>query len=128
MTVCLKIVVADDDQDTREFLQEYMARLGHDVRAARDGRQLVELCREFGPDLVVSDYAMPGLNGLEAAAEINRARRVPVVLLSGRHEAEALAVTESAVIAFLTKPVKDQDLRAAVESAATGAAPVRETG
>ena len=53
MTRKLKIVVADDDErDTREYLQEYLTRLGHDVVAAADGRQLVEVCRAFGPDLV----------------------------------------------------------------------------
>lgn len=39
----LKIAVADDELDTREFLQEYLARQGHEVRAAEDGRRLVEL-------------------------------------------------------------------------------------
>ncbi|MFL5333763.1 MAG: response regulator, partial [Geminicoccaceae bacterium] len=59
----LRIVVADDERDTREYLQEYLSYLGHDVRAVEDGRQLVEVCREFAPDLIVTDYAMPGLDG-----------------------------------------------------------------
>lgn len=112
----LKIVVADDEADTREYLQEFLAYLGYDVRAAADGRLLVELCRAFAPDLVVTDYAMPGLDGLAAAAEVNRERPVPVILLSGRHDVESAAVTQSHVIAFLAKPVKPADLKAAVES------------
>ena len=84
----LKIVVADDERDTREYLQEYLTHLGHEVRAAADGRRLVELCREYAPDLVVTDFAMPGLNGLAAAAEINREHPAPVILISGRHDAE----------------------------------------
>src|SRR5436309_3383032 len=86
----LKIAVADDETDTREYLQEYLAHLGHDVRAAADGRWLVELCREFAPDLIVTDFTMPLLNGLAAAAEVNRDRHVPVILISGRHDAESL--------------------------------------
>ncbi len=124
----LKVAVADDEDDTREYLQEYLARLGHEVRGAEDGRRLVELCREFAPDLVVTDYAMPGLSGLAAAAEINRERPVPVILLSGRHDAESLAATEAQVIAFLAKPVKQAALKAAVESVATGVASPREGG
>jgi len=123
----LKIAVADDDLDTREYLQEYLSRLGHEVRAAEDGRRLIELCREFAPDLVVTDYAMPGLNGLAATAEVNRERPVPVILISGRHEAESLAATEGVVVTFLAKPVKDKDLKAAVE-AVVGTACLRETG
>jgi CheY-like chemotaxis protein len=112
----LKIAVADDELDTREYLQEYLAHLGHEVRAAEDGRRLVELCREFGPDLVVTDYALPGLNGLAAAAEVNRERPVPVILISGRHDAESLAAKEMHVVAFLAKPVKEERLKAAVEA------------
>ncbi len=114
----LKVVVADDERDTREFFQECLSRLGHEVRAAEDGRRLVELCREFAPDVVVTDYAMPGLDGLAAAAEINRERRVPVVLVSGRHDVDRRAAAGGHVVAFLAKPVKDEELRAAVESAA----------
>lgn len=110
----LKIVVADDEVDTREYLQEYLAHLGHDVRAAADGRTLAELCRVFAPDLVVTDYAMPGLNGLAAAAEVNRERHVPVILISGRHDVEPAA--EPHVVAFLAKPVKPAELRSAVEA------------
>ena len=119
MSARLKIAVADDELDTREYLQEYLTYLGHEVRAAADGRQLVEMCREFAPDLIITDYAMPGLDGLAAAAEINRARPVPVVLISGRHDAQSLATVEG-VVTFLAKPVKEKDLRAAVETAQAG--------
>ena len=114
----LKIVVADDERDTREYLQEYLSHLGHDVRAASCGRQLVELCRAFRPDLIVTDYAMPGLDGLSAAAEVNRDRSVAVILVSGRHDVEHLAQASGVpVVRFLAKPVKEADLKAAVELA-----------
>ncbi len=121
MTRPLKIAVADDERDTREFFQEYLSHLGHEVRAAADGRQLVELCRAFDPDLVVVDYAMPELDGLAAAAEINRDRPVPVILISGRHDADQLARSDGGrVVRVLAKPVKEEDLRAAVASLSTG--------
>src|SRR3954471_22782952 len=105
----LKIAVADDEPDTREYLQELLDRLGHEVRAAEDGRRLAGLCREFAPDLVVTDHAMPGLDGLAAAAEVNRERPVPVILISGQHEAESLAATAGVVVTFLAKPVEEKD-------------------
>src|SRR5215217_7705677 len=117
MGVRLKIAVADDELDTREYLHEYLSHLGHEVRAAEDGRRLVELCRDFAPDLVVTDYAMPGLDGLAAAAAVNSERPVPVVLISGRHDGEAEAMGAAHVVAFLLKPVKGGELRAAVEAA-----------
>jgi CheY-like chemotaxis protein len=122
MTQPLKIVVADDERDTREYFEEYLSHLGHDVRAAADGRQLVEICCTFSPDLIVTDYAMPVLDGLAAAAEVNRDRLVPVILISGRHDAEHLARSDGGlVVRFLTKPVKEAELRAAIASLSTGA-------
>ena len=117
----LKIVVADDERDMRQFLHEMLTHLGHTVvGAAEDGRQLVEMCRTNAPDLVVTDIKMPGLDGLEAAAEVNRARPVPVVVISGHHEAELLQrATVDYVMTFLVKPVKPTDLQAAVTLASS---------
>jgi two-component system OmpR family response regulator len=114
----LKIVVADDERDTREYLHELLTHLGHEVRVAGDGRQLVEMCREFAPDLIVTDYAMPGQNGLAAVAEVHRGRPVPVILFSGRHDIELPDRAEgSPALLFLAKPFKEAELRAAIESA-----------
>ncbi len=113
----LKVAVADDERDTREYLHEYLSHLGYDVRAAEDGRHLVELCREFNPDLVVTDYAMPGLDGWTAACEVNRERSVPVILFSGRQDLEPLALAGgSPVVKVLLKPVKPSELKAAVDA------------
>lgn len=122
MTRPLKIVVADDERDTREYFREYLTRLGHEVRVAEDGQQLVETCRTFGPDLVIADYAMPRLDGLAAAAEINRDRPVPVILMTGHHVAEQMAAPDrTPVIQFLAKPVREAELRTAIAAVATGA-------
>src|SRR3954447_24614464 len=86
----LRIAVADDERDTLDYLRELLCRLGHEVAAAETGRHLVELCRDFHPDVVVTDYSMPGMDGLVAAAEVNRERPVPVILISGRPPAELL--------------------------------------
>src|SRR4051794_35052819 len=52
----LRIAVADDERDTREFFQEALPRLGHQVTSvAENGRQLVENCRKATPDLIITD-------------------------------------------------------------------------
>src|SRR5438309_9318442 len=98
MTRRWKIAVAANDGDTLEYLAEYLKRLGHDVMTAADGRHLVEACRTFHPDLVVTDFAMPELDGLAAATAANRERPVPVILISGRHDAETAALAAAQVI------------------------------
>jgi two-component system, response regulator PdtaR len=112
----LRIVVADDERDMRQFLQEMLTHLGHTVvGAAEGGKQLVEICRTAHPDLIVTDIKMPDLDGLDAAAEVNRQRPVPVVVISGHHEAALLErANVDYVMTYLIKPVKPTDLQAAV--------------
>lgn len=119
MSHALKIIVADDELDTREYLEEFVAHLGHDVRAVADGGQLAAVCLAFRPDIILTDYAMPIMNGLAAVTEVNRNRYVPVILISGRDEAAALPLApESPVVKFLAKPVRNEQLKAAIDSVA----------
>jgi response regulator NasT len=114
-TLSLHIAVADDEADTREYLQELLQRLGHQVVAVPDGRKLADLCRSAPPDLIISDVKMPGPDGIEAAAEVNRAHPVPVILVSAYHDAGLFARARSPhVMAYLVKPFKQADLEAAI--------------
>jgi response regulator NasT len=111
----LRIVLAEDEQDTREFLQELLRRLGHQVVAADNGRRLVELVRASEPDLVVTDIKMPDLDGIGAAKAIREFREVPVILITAHHEAELLErAAVDHVMAYLIKPVSQADVEAAV--------------
>jgi AmiR/NasT family two-component response regulator len=111
----LHVAVAEDEADTREYLTELLRRMGHDVTAVADGRQLVELCRASPPDLIVSDIKMPGRDGIEAVAEVNRAQPVPVILVSAYHDPDLFARARSPhVMAYLVKPIKQADLEAAI--------------
>jgi response regulator NasT len=80
----LHIAIADDDRLSREFLQFMLLRLGHQVVCgAENGRQLADYCLKSPPDVVITDVNMPELDGISAAAEINRRYDVPIILLSG---------------------------------------------
>jgi response regulator NasT len=119
MSKPLRIVVADDERDTREFFQMILPTLGYEVAGvAETGPQLVEQCRRLQPDLVLTDIRMPGLDGIQAAAAVNGERPVPFVLVSGFQDAELLerACAEN-VMAYLVKPVKASDLLAAISLA-----------
>lgn len=116
MTKHLRIAVADDELDMREYLQRFLPRLGHEVVAAvENGRQLVEACHELGPDLVITDIKMPELDGIEAAASIFRDRPTPVILVSAFHDPELIERAEQDhVMAYLVKPIKLADLETAI--------------
>lgn len=117
----LRIAVADDERDTRQFLQEMLTHLGHTVvGVAETGRQLVDQCKEQNPGMIVTDIKMPDMDGLDAAAAVNRHRPTPVVILSGYHEAALLErASVDYVMTYLVKPIKPTDLQAAVTLAAS---------
>jgi response regulator NasT len=115
----LRIAVADDEADMRMFFRELLPHLGHQVVVeAATGKELVERCRAARPELVITDVRMPDMDGLEAAAELNRDQQLPVILVTAYHDEDVM--TRSAanyIMAYLAKPVKPHDLQAAVHLA-----------
>jgi two-component system, response regulator PdtaR len=114
----LRIAAADDERSMREYLRDLLPRLGHQVVLAEGGRQLIELCRVSAPDLVITDIKLGDMDGLDAAAEINRERAVPVVIISAHHDPEMRArVRGEHIMGYLVKPVKQADLETAIDMA-----------
>jgi response regulator NasT len=116
MTAGLRIVVADDEQDMRDYFARVLPRLGHQVVGiASTGRELVELCRTLQPDLVITDVKMPELDGIEAATEIYRIHPVPVLLVSAYHDDSLIArAAADHILGYLVKPIKQTDLPPAI--------------
>lgn len=116
MTRPLRIAVADDEPDMRDYYRTILPVLGHEVVAAcADGEELVERCRALQPDLVIADIKMPGTDGIEASSRIERERAVPIILVSAFHDAELIDRAETDhVLAYLVKPIKQADLEPAI--------------
>lgn len=112
MNPSLRIAVADDEPDMRDYFQKSLARLGHKVVAvAATGRELLELCRTTQPDLVITDIKMPELDGIDAAVQLYRERPVPVILVSAYHDPALIARAEADhILGYLVKPIKQADL------------------
>lgn len=115
----LRIAIADDEADMRDFLERMLPRCGHQVvSVAEDGRQLVEHCREQRPDLVITDIKMPHLDGIEAAEQICQERLVPVILVSAYHDPALIERAEADhCLAYLVKPIIFADLQPAISVA-----------
>jgi response regulator NasT len=112
----LRVAVADDERDTRQFLQEILQRLGHQVVCtAATGRELVEACRATPPDVVITDIKMPDMDGIDAVATIGKERPVPTVLVTAYSDPETVArAGPDEAQAFLVKPIKPSDIGPAV--------------
>jgi response regulator NasT len=117
MSDSLRVIVAEDQPAEMKVLQGLLTGLGHQVIAtAATGRELIERCRAFRPELVVADVKMPDTDGIEAAHTLCRELAVPIILVSAYDESELVnrAGDCPAVLGYLVKPVEEGALRAAI--------------
>ena len=116
MTRSLKIAVADDERDMRDYFQQILPHLGHQVVVvAETGKELVERCAATPPDLVITDIKMPDLDGIDAAVALYQQGPVPVILVSAYHDPEFIRRAEADhILAYLVKPIKQADLEPAI--------------
>lgn len=109
----LRIITADDELMIQEYYQKALPALGHAVVAVVDtGADLIEQCAVLKPDLVITDIKMPDMDGIEAARQIYEKQPLPIILVSGFHDAELVerAAAEH-ILAYLLKPVRMDSLK-----------------
>ncbi|HVJ42106.1 MAG TPA: response regulator [Dongiaceae bacterium] len=79
-----QILVAEDDEQLRNFLVRMLQRAGYRVRAAENGSQAVEMLSELKVDLLLADVTMPGLDGFELAKQCSRHNpNVQIMFITG---------------------------------------------
>ena len=113
------IVVADDSISVRKFVGRMLEKNGYRVKLAGDGLEAAELVAQHGCHLVITDLEMPRMTGYELIVQLRQSpttRRIPVMVVTSRAGAKHRdrALKEGAA-AFLTKPVQEDQLIAAVE-------------
>jgi len=123
----LKTIVADDDPLVRRLIRDTLQM--HDVTViaeACNGREAIELALFYRPDVVVMDYMMPGLDGVEATQRIFDADpRIRVVLLTGAaDDALALRALRAGASGFLSKDIELASLPRALRCAVNGEAAI----
>lgn len=116
MSEALRVGISDDEPEMREYLQETLGVLGHQVACvAKTGSELIEQCRAMQPDLIITDIKMPDMDGIEAAATICHEHPIPVILVSAFHDPELIErALRDQVLAYLVKPIKQADLETAI--------------
>ena len=110
-TVGARILVVDDEAAIAEAVRARLASEGYDVTVAADGPQAIDAAARVRPDLVVLDLMLPGMDGLEVCAAIQRERWVPVLMLTARAGEEDMARGfASGADDYLTKPFSLREL------------------
>jgi len=112
----LTILLVDDEELVREELGAILEESGYDVITGADGEEGLALFRSRGPDMVITDVRMPRRDGLSLAMTIREeAPSVPVTVITG-HGTEAMAIKalRAGVTDFVKKPVRLEDLDAAL--------------
>ena len=112
------VLVVDDDAGVRRFLVDSLEALGYRVEEAADGPSGLAALDGAEPDVLLVDFAMPGMNGAEVAREA-RARRpdLPVVFATGYSDTQMIEDVAGPGAAVLRKPFGVDDLQAALAAA-----------
>ncbi|WP_376877717.1 PP2C family protein-serine/threonine phosphatase [Albirhodobacter sp. R86504] len=110
------MLVVDDSRMQRRILKTLLQRAGYDVVEAASGAEALKKCTETTPDIVISDWMMPEMNGIEfcrAFREMNRDSYGYFILLTSKSEKSEIAQgLTSGADDFLSKPVNGDELRA----------------
>ncbi len=112
-----KILVVDDDLALADVLAFTLRRAGFDVMLAHDGWKALEQCAIEQPDLIVLDWTLPHLDGLEVCSRVRADSNVPIIMLTVRNtDEDVVAALEAGADEYVTKPFSPRQLVARVRS------------
>jgi DNA-binding response OmpR family regulator len=113
----VRVLVVEDEAAIRRAVVGYLQREGYQVLEADDGLQAVELARHRGPDLIVLDLMLPGLDGIEVCRRVRTFSDAYVVMLTARDdEVDTLIGLSVGADDYITKPFSARELVARVRA------------
>jgi two-component system response regulator MprA len=111
------VLIVDDDRRITDMLRRTLAYEGYHVLTAANGNEALEKARAHHPDVVVLDWLMPGLNGIEVARRIRAADTTPILMLTARDAIEdRVEGLDNGADDYLVKPFAPAELLARVRA------------
>jgi two-component system KDP operon response regulator KdpE len=111
------ILIVDDEPQITRVLRTTLSTQGYDIRIASDGEMALEIVKDFTPDLVITDLAMPNMNGIELCRNLRRMSEVPILVLSVRGEERSkVEALDSGADDYITKPFSTGELLARIRA------------
>ena len=117
-----KILLVDDDEGIRIFIEFLLQNAGYTVVQAQNGRQAVEVFKEHPTDLIVTDMMMPEMDGLELIEAVRKdlQSKVPIIMLtaagSGYMKENRDKANELGADSFLNKPIATERLMSEIDT------------
>lgn len=113
-----KILVADDEAHILHVVSMKLSRAGYEVVTAMDGEEALELCLAELPDLVITDYQMPYMTGLELCQKLrenDKTKDIPILMLTARgFDIESHEMVRAGIRDVLSKPFSPREVLAKV--------------
>lgn len=117
MTPSARILVVDDEPQLTRVLRTGLKSRGYDVRVAADGLAGLEAFNDWHPNLVITDLAMPNMDGLELCRRLRTISQVPIIVLSAKGEEKTkIEALDLGADDYVTKPFGIDELLARVRA------------
>ena len=111
------ILVVDDEPQITRVLRTTLSAQGYDLRIAADGEAALQILKDWTPDLVITDLAMPNMDGLELCRRLRATSQVPILVLSVRGQERAkVQALDAGADDYVTKPFSMGELLARVRA------------
>ncbi|MCP4712339.1 MAG: response regulator [Planctomycetes bacterium] len=114
-----KVLVVDDEVHILHVVSLKLRNAGYDVITAQDGREALEIAQVERPDLIITDYQMPHLSGLELCQRLKRipaTQNIPALMLTARGFAvDPQAMTDAGITMCLHKPFSPREILTVVD-------------
>ena len=112
-----RVLIAEDERDLNHLLRKHLEDEGHLVFQAFDGETALEIVQRDRPDLIVLDWMLPRLDGLEVARRVRRQTIIPILMLTARsEEVDRVLGLEVGADDYVTKPFSIRELLARVRA------------
>lgn len=130
--MALSVLIVEDDVALAGLLEWHLKSEGYDVRVTPDGEEALLMVRESQPDLVVLDWMVESLSGIEVCRQLRRAKetaRLPILMVTARGEEEdRIRGLKTGADDYVTKPFSPRELLARVEALLRRSRPALEDG
>ena len=121
-----RILIVEDEKSIRDMVAFGLRRAGYDVREAEDCRGARACIADVRPDLMLIDWMLPDMSGLELTRSLKRAKdteEIPVIMLTARaEEQDKVSGLEGGADDYITKPFSSRELLARIQAVPAGAA------